>query len=457
MLDERPHRVTPRRTRADLDARPRHACRRMPDTEVEIDALHEVFEDAFGRVFRGEVENDDFNRLRRRGAHARRRGRRAARLRQVSAADRLCAVAVVHRGHARRARGHRRACWSSCSSCASIPDERRRRGREAPPSRYARSRHALEEVDNLSEDRVLRQYLALIHGDARAPTSGAATRGKPQRFLSFKFDPAKVPGLPEPKPMFEIFVYSTRFEGVHLRGGKVARGGLRWSDRPEDFRTEVLGLVKAQMVKNTVIVPVGSKGGFVLKRAAARPIATPYMKEGVACYQDYLRGLLDLTDNRVGDKIVPPPRVKRHDPDDPYLVVAADKGTATFSDYANGISSGVRLLARRRFRVGRLGRLRPQGDGHHRARRVGSRSSATSAKWASTRRRPISPSPASATCRATCSATACCCRGTSGSSPRSTIATSFLDPNPDPGDDASSSASACSSCRARRGPITTSR
>ena len=139
--------------------------------------------------------------------------------------------------------------------------------------------------------------------------------------------------------MFEIFVYSPRFEGVHLRGGKVARGGLRWSDRPEDFRTEVLGLVKAQMVKNAVIVPVGSKGGFVLKRAPAASDREAYMKEGVACYQDYLRGLLDLTDNLVGGKVVPPPQVRRHDADDPYLVVAADKGTATFSDYANAISA----------------------------------------------------------------------------------------------------------------------
>src|SRR6185369_10101274 len=128
------------------------------------------------------------------------------------------------------------------------------------------------------------------------------------------------------------------FEGVHLRGGKVARGGLRWSDRPEDFRTEVLGLVKAQMVKNTVIVPVGSKGGFVLKRAPPAADRDAYLKEGIACYQDYLRGLLDITDNRVGESIVPPREVKRHDPDDPYLVVAADKGTATFSDYANAIS-----------------------------------------------------------------------------------------------------------------------
>ncbi len=157
--------------------------------------------------------------------------------------------------------------------------------------------------------------------------------------MSFKFDSAQIPGLPEPRPLFEIFVYSTRFEGVHLRGGKVARGGLRWSDRPEDFRTEVLGLVKAQMVKNTVIVPVGSKGGFVLKKAPPMTDREAYLKEGVDCYRDYLRGLLDLTDNRVGTAIVPPPQVVRHDADDPYLVVAADKGTATFSDYANAVSA----------------------------------------------------------------------------------------------------------------------
>src|SRR5436190_2818532 len=193
---------------------------------------------------------------------------------------------------------------------------------------------ALERVDNLSEDRVLRQYLALILATLR--TNFWTVHAKD--FLSFKFDPAKVPGLPEPKPMFEIFVYSTRFEGVHLRGGKVARGGLRWSDRPEDFRTEVLGLMKAQMVKNVVIVPVGSKGGFVLKRPPPASDRDAFLKEGVACYQDYLRGLLDVTDNFVSGKVVPPPRVRRHDPDDPYLVVAADKGTATFSDYANAIS-----------------------------------------------------------------------------------------------------------------------
>src|SRR5574340_847504 len=202
---------------------------------------------------------------------------------------------------------------------------------------------ALDRVDNLSEDRVLRQLLALVQATLRTNfwRTGAGHSGAPgprRAFLSFKLDSARVPGLPEPKPLYEIFVYSPRFEGIHLRGGKVARGGLRWSDRPEDFRTEVLGLVKAQMVKNTVIVPVGSKGGFVLKKAPPASDREAYLKEGVACYQDYLRGLLDLTDNLAGGKVVAPPQVVRYDGDDPYLVVAADKGTATFSDHANAVS-----------------------------------------------------------------------------------------------------------------------
>jgi glutamate dehydrogenase len=157
--------------------------------------------------------------------------------------------------------------------------------------------------------------------------------------LSFKLDSHKVPELPLPKPFKEIFVYGTRVEGIHLRGGKVARGGLRWSDRHEDFRTEVLGLMKAQMVKNSVIVPVGSKGGFVVKHPPADGGREAVMQEGIACYKLYLRGLLDITDNIVQGKVVPPKQVVRHDENDPYLVVAADKGTATFSDIANGVSA----------------------------------------------------------------------------------------------------------------------
>jgi glutamate dehydrogenase len=190
---------------------------------------------------------------------------------------------------------------------------------------------ALDEVENLDEDRILRSFLAVV----RATTRTNYFLERP--YLSFKLDPKRVPGLPEPRPLHEIWVYSPRVEAVHLRGGAVARGGIRWSDRREDFRTEVLGLMKAQMVKNVVIVPVGAKGGFVLKRAPAGN-REALMKEGVACYQIFLRGLLDVTDNLADGKVVPPRGMVRHDGDDPYLVVAADKGTATFSDYANAIS-----------------------------------------------------------------------------------------------------------------------
>ena len=261
-----------------------------------------------------------------------------------------------------------------------------------------------------------------------------------------------MPGLPDPKPLYEIWVYSPRFEGIHLRGGKVARGGLRWSDRPDDFRTEVLGLVKAQMVKNTVIVPVGSKGGFVLKKAPPASDRDAFLKEGIACYQDYLRGLLDLTDNLVGGKTVPPPQVVRIDGDDPYLVVAADKGTATFSDHANAISAEYTGWATPSPpAAARATTTRPWASPRA---APGKASSATSASSASTRSRPTSPWRASATCRATCSATACCCRGTSGWSRPSTTATSSSTPNP-MRPRPSPSASACSSCRAPPGPTTT--
>ena len=197
----------------------------------------------------------------------------------------------------------------------------------------------LDEVANADEDRILRRFLAVMQATLRTNYYQPDKLGIRKSYLSFKLESAKVPELPEPKPLFEIFVYSPRFEGIHLRGGKVARGGLRWSDRPEDFRTEVLSLVKAQMVKNAVIVPVGSKGGFVLKAAPPASDREAYLQEGVACYQNFLRGLLDLTDNLVKGKVVAPLHVVRHDPDDAYLVVAADKGTATFSDYANAISA----------------------------------------------------------------------------------------------------------------------
>lgn len=194
----------------------------------------------------------------------------------------------------------------------------------------------LANVSNLADDRILRRYMDVIMATLRTNYYQKTAEKKDKPYISFKLNSSKVPELPLPHPYAEIFVYSARVEGIHLRGGRVARGGLRWSDRRDDFRTEILGLVKAQMVKNSVIVPVGSKGGFVLKQAPASREA--YMEEGVACYKIFLSGLLDLTDNIVDGKVVPPKQVVRHDNDDPYLVVAADKGTATFSDYANSVS-----------------------------------------------------------------------------------------------------------------------
>ncbi|MES2585168.1 MAG: NAD-glutamate dehydrogenase, partial [Pseudomonadota bacterium] len=198
---------------------------------------------------------------------------------------------------------------------------------------------ALGNVASLDEDRILRQFVATIMATLRTNLWQTAAAGSEKPYISFKLNPREVPGVPEPKPLFEIWVYSPRVEGVHLRGGKVARGGLRWSDRREDFRTEILGLVKAQQVKNTVIVPVGSKGGFVLKNAPPASDRDAFIAEGIACYKLFLSGLLDITDNVVKGAVVPPTNVVRHDVDDPYLVVAADKGTATFSDIANGVSA----------------------------------------------------------------------------------------------------------------------
>ncbi|GAA0935625.1 NAD-glutamate dehydrogenase [Virgisporangium aurantiacum] len=203
----------------------------------------------------------------------------------------------------------------------------------------------LDSVHSLDQDRIVRSYLTLITSTLRT-SFFQKDQGRPKSYVAFKLDPQSIPELPAPRPKFEIFVYSPRFEGVHLRFGSVARGGLRWSDRREDFRTEILGLVKAQMVKNAVIVPTGAKGGFVLKQKPGD------RDEGVTCYKLFITALLDVTDNLVDGAIVPPPEVVRHDPDDPYLVVAADKGTATFSDIANEISVRKRFWMQDAFASG---------------------------------------------------------------------------------------------------------
>jgi glutamate dehydrogenase len=196
---------------------------------------------------------------------------------------------------------------------------------------------ALEKVTRSDEDRILRALFNALCATVRTNAYQPSSSGQLKEYLSFKIESQRLRELPLPKPLFEVFVFSPRMEGVHLRMGRVARGGIRWSDRREDFRTEILGLMKAQNVKNTLIVPVGAKGGFIVRRMPAERDAQ--QAEVIACYQALIRGLLDLTDNIIGDKISPPGGVIRHDGDDPYLVVAADKGTATFSDIANAISA----------------------------------------------------------------------------------------------------------------------
>jgi glutamate dehydrogenase len=195
----------------------------------------------------------------------------------------------------------------------------------------------LDGIVNADEDRILRRFQAVILAILRCNFFQRDEDGTHRPVLAFKLDPKVIPDLPLPRPRYEIYVVGPRVEGVHLRMGEVARGGLRWSDRREDFRTEVLGLMKAQNVKNTVIVPVGAKGGFVARQLPSGP-RDAIQAEGIAAYRQYINALLDLTDNIVAGRIAPPPNLRRRDGDDPYLVVAADKGTATFSDIANAIA-----------------------------------------------------------------------------------------------------------------------
>jgi glutamate dehydrogenase len=310
------------------------------DVEFDIERGKALFEEAFERVWQGDIENDDFNRLVLRAQLGSREvtilRAYAKYLRQVGSTFSDAYIERAVTGNPALARQLVELFVARFDPAL---------GKAPGTTRDARTERLLKEIEaaldlvpNLDEDRILRQFLGIINATVRTNYFRRDRAGRPLPYLSFKFDPAKAPGLPEPKPMFEIWVYSPGVEGVHLRGGRVARGGLRWSDRREDFRTEVLGLMKAQMVKNVVIVPVGSKGGFVVKNPPPAGDREALMREGVACYQTFLRGLLDVTDNRVAGAVVPPPEVVRHDPDDPYLVVAADKGTATFSDYANAIS-----------------------------------------------------------------------------------------------------------------------
>ncbi|MDT0484938.1 NAD-glutamate dehydrogenase [Streptomyces doebereineriae] len=297
----------------------------------------ERFQEAFAATWTGKAENDGFNAL-------------------VLSAGLGWRQAMVLRAYAKYLRQagstfsqdymedtlrnnvHTTRLLVSLFEARMSPD-RQRAGHELVDALLEELDAALDQVASLDEDRILRSFLTVIKATLRTNFFQEAAGGKPHDYVSMKFDPQAIPDLPAPRPAFEIWVYSPRVEGVHLRFGKVARGGLRWSDRREDFRTEILGLVKAQMVKNTVIVPVGAKGGFVAKQLPDPAVdRDAWLAEGIASYKTFISALLDITDNMVAGDVVPPADVVRHDEDDTYLVVAADKGTATFSDIANGVA-----------------------------------------------------------------------------------------------------------------------
>ncbi len=303
---------------------------------VDYTAVRQVFHDSFARIWTGAVEDDGFNRL-------------------VLTANLDWRDVVMLRAYCKYLRQARIPFSQTYmeETLARYPDLTRllvqlfklrfdpdfegdRAGLEITVQ--AAIDQELDRVANLDEDRILRRYLNLIQQTLRTNFFQVGADGSSLSYLSFKLNSREVEDLPEPRPLREISVYSPRFEAVHLRFGMVARGGLRWSDRREDFRTEILGLVKAQQVKNAVIVPVGSKGGFVLKKAPPPSDREAFQAEGIACYQTFVRAMLEITDNLVDGVIAPPERVVRMDDDDSYLVVAADKGTATFSDIANEIA-----------------------------------------------------------------------------------------------------------------------
>ncbi|MCP5312397.1 MAG: NAD-glutamate dehydrogenase [Chromatiaceae bacterium] len=312
------------------------ATRNATGNEEVSDDVRKLFVDTFHRVWEGDVDNDGFNGLVLRAGLS---WREALLFRAYSRYQhqikvpytQAYSVAVLNRHPQVVQLLFRLFQLRFSPGAGSTASEE-----EAAVKQFE---SLLEQVSSLDEDRILRSFLNLIRSTLRTnfyrQWDGAA--GRP--YLSLKIDPRHVDGMPLPMPMYEVFVFAAHMEGVHLRGGPVARGGLRWSDRMEDYRTEVLGLMKAQMVKNAVIVPVGSKGGFVVKNALASDDREQRMQKGITAYRTLLRGMLDLTDNLVGRELVPPPDVKRCDGDDPYLVVAADKGTATFSDIANQVAA----------------------------------------------------------------------------------------------------------------------
>ncbi len=302
---------------------------------LDLDNSQERFQKAFAQVWNNELESDGFNRL---VLAAGLTGREVTILRAYAKYMRQTGVTF--------SQSYIEETLSRYPEMASLLFSLFQRRfspklKQDPKLQQKLHQQLIDELDkvaNLDDDRIIRRYMEMIEATLRTNFYQPAKDGSDKAYISLKMAPETISDMPLPLPKFEIFVYSPRVEGVHLRWGKVARGGLRWSDRREDFRTEVLGLVKAQQVKNTVIVPVGAKGGFVCKQLPVGDRAA-FLTEGQNCYRIFIRALLDVTDNIIQGEVIPPKNVVRHDEDDYYLVVAADKGTATFSDIANEISA----------------------------------------------------------------------------------------------------------------------
>ena len=303
---------------------------------VDVEEMAERFEDAFSRIWTGEVEDDPFNRL---VIDAGLSWRQVVVLRAYARYLKQVGLGFSPAYTAQTLARHPQVTNALLELFQAQFDPARQNDEAAAEVAGLRAdlRRQLDAVQRVDEDRILRRFLRLVENSLRTNYYQSTEAGNAKGYLSIKLDTEAIPGLPSPCPRYEVFVYASRFEAVHLRGGAVARGGIRWSDRREDYRTEILGLVKAQRVKNAVIVPVGAKGGFVLTRPPAGRDAL--LAEAKDCYRSMMQGLLDITDNYQGGRLVTPPDVVRRDGDDPYLVVAADKGTATFSDLANGVAA----------------------------------------------------------------------------------------------------------------------
>ena len=340
-IDERSYHIRPRFADGERDVTLHDMVLESSDgAGVELERHDKRLEGCFLAVLGGEADNDGYNRLIvSAGADWREAATLrayAAYLRQLGSPFGLRYLADTLTRHAGLARDFLELFHVRFDPARKMGAGERQ---AAAAALRPRIEGALAGVPSLDEDRILRQVLNLIDATVRTNFYRPDADGRLPATLAFKLDSKAVEAAPQPRPFREIWVYSARVEGVHLRFGPIARGGIRWSDRAQDFRTEVLGLARAQLVKNAVIVPSGAKGGFLPKRLPRAGAREDVQKEGIAAYRIFISALLDLTDNIKDGKIVPPPQVVRHDGDDAYLVVAADKGTATFSDIANEISA----------------------------------------------------------------------------------------------------------------------